>query len=108
MLRHTLAMGLLFATAPAAQPQSPGNIRDLSEAVAGVNDWRAIMLFVIFVALAQMVGNAWQRFLDRRALERVGTALDRHTDAITTFTSQALLFQARVEAVMTRLDHAQE
>lgn len=98
---------LLAAVGPSQPVQSPGNIRDLSEAVAGVNDWRAIMLFVIFVAIAQMVGNAWQRFLDRRALDRVGSALDRHTSAISAFTSQALLFQARVEAVLTRLDHEQ-
>ena len=106
MIMRTLPLYLLAATGPSAQPmQSPGNIRDLSEAVATVNDWRAILLFVVFIAIAQMVGNAWQRFLDRRALDRLGAALDRQSAAVTALTSNTLLHQARVEAYIARADH---
>lgn len=85
-------------------PASPGNIGELSQAVASVNDWRALGLFLVFVMLAQMAGSAWQRFLDRRALERLAGSLDRFSEQLTASTSQSLLHQARVEAILARLD----
>lgn len=85
-------------------PLNPGTINDLSQAVASVEDWRAMGLFLIFVMLAQMAGGAWQRYQDRKALDKLGASLERLADQITASANQGLLHQARVEAIMSRID----
>lgn len=98
------ALPLLILLTAATPMQSPGNIGQLGDAVASVNDWRAILLFVIFVMLAQMVNGAWQRFQDRKAIERLAASNDRLASAISAHTTASLLHQARVESFLARIE----
>ena len=95
---------VLFLLTGAAPVQGPGSIAELSKAVAAVDDWRAIGLFLMFVLLANMGGSAWQRALDRKSNDRLAEAIDRNTDQIAKDTMQAKLHQARVESVLGRIE----
>ena len=84
--------------------QAPGTIGELGEAVAGVNDWRAILIIVTFVMLAQMAGSALQRWQDRKAIDKLAKSIDTLAKEVSDASKEDMLHQARGESALMRVE----
>ena len=99
---------VMLSSATAPNSSIVPSAKELSEAVASVDDWRAMGIFFFAVFLVQLVSNGLSRRQerldtkeDRKALV---TSLDALTKELSSATKAQIIHIARTESVLARVE----
>lgn len=106
MWRILFTLCLAFMTAAA----SPVGVTpsELSAAVASVNDWRALGIFLFAFIIIREASSGWTRRQERLGQladrKELTDALDRLTARVSAIGDAQLIHHAKIEGVMDRVD----
>lgn len=76
-------------------------ITELSQAVAEVNDWRALGIFLFAFFILREIGIAYGKRQDRLGAEKLAKSVSELTTAIRVNGEEEIKHQARVESHIT-------
>lgn len=104
MWRILAILPIMLLTAAAPLP-TPGEI---SDAVASVNDWRALGIFFLSFFIIREMSAAWsarQRRLDEKEDKlALAASIDNLTEKVSRISDATIQHNARTENIMARVD----